>query len=136
MRNRRTKTLSFLTKLVLCIGFLLFAGNGYAQWDTPAKYKSMKNVKANDKDADLVGKTLYSRYCKSCHGSKGDGMGPKSKGLDTDIRSFASPEFKKLSDGAKYYRAFVGRDEMPNFEKKITDENERWLLINYIKSLK
>jgi len=28
-----------------------------------------------------------------------------------------------------------GREEMPNFEKKILDESERWSVVNYLGSL-
>jgi mono/diheme cytochrome c family protein len=38
---------------------------------------------------------LYTKHCKSCHGATGKGDGPKAATLDTKIRSFSSPEFKK-----------------------------------------
>ena len=45
------------------------------------------------------------------------------------------PKFKAQGAGDVYYQAIVGRDEMPNFEKKITDEADRWALVAYIKGL-
>ena len=101
-------------------------------WDVPAKYKAMKIQKKGDAASIALGKTMYTKYCKSCHGA-GNGDGAKASSLKTKMDDFTSPAFKALSDGSKYYMSFVGRDEMPNFEKKILDEADRWALINYIK---
>jgi mono/diheme cytochrome c family protein len=105
-------------------------------WTVPAKYKSMKStVKAGDPSINTVGKDLFAKHCKSCHGTKGLGDGPKSASLKTIVPSFADKKFKAQADGDIYYQTFVGRDEMPNFEKKIIDEADRWALVNYIKGL-
>ena len=105
-------------------------------WTVPAKYKSMKStVKAGDPSINTVGKDLFAKHCKSCHGTKGLGDGPKSASLKTIVPSFADKKFKAQADGDIYYQTFVGRDEMPNFEKKILDEADRWALVNYIKGL-
>ena len=105
-------------------------------WTVPAKYKSMKStVKAGDPSINTVGKDLFAKHCKSCHGTKGMGDGPKSASLKTLVPSFADKKFKAQADGDIYYQSFVGRDEMPNFEKKILDEADRWALVNYIKGL-
>jgi mono/diheme cytochrome c family protein len=107
-----------------------------APWTIPAKYKTMKStVKPTDASVNTVGKDLFAKHCKSCHGAKGLGDGTKSASLKTLIPSFADKKFKATPDGDVYYQAIIGRDEMPNFEKKITDEADRWALINYIKSL-
>ena len=43
-------------------------------WVVPAKYQTMKNP--TDPKVDLaIGKSLYSKHCKSCHGSEGFGDG-------------------------------------------------------------
>ncbi|MBW6460596.1 MAG: DUF4962 domain-containing protein, partial [Bacteroidales bacterium] len=62
--------------------------------------------------------------------------GPKAAQLKTAILDFTSAEFKKIPDGHLYYMAIIGRDEMPNFESKIPDEEDRWAVINYMKTLK
>lgn len=107
-----------------------------AAWDIPAKYLKMKNpTKADDASLQKIGKMMWAKHCKSCHGSEGKGDGPKSKQLKTAIEDFSSKTFKANSDGELYYKSFVGRDEMPNFEKKITTEEDRWAIINYMKGL-
>lgn len=104
-------------------------------WDIPSKYLKMENPQAAD-DADMikVGKMLYSKHCKSCHGSKGLGDGPKAKQLDTFPGDFSKDDFKSQKDGALYYKSYIGRDEMPNFEKKIPDDEDRWAIITYMKA--
>jgi mono/diheme cytochrome c family protein len=92
-------------------------------------------VKAGDPSIATVGKDLYNKNCKSCHGSKGLGDGTKSASLKTLIPSFAEKKFKAQADGDIYFQSFVGRDEMPNFEKKILDEADRWAVVAYIKSM-
>ena len=68
-------------------------------WEVPAKYEKMKNPYAGDADGENIGKRLYSKHCKSCHGSKGKGDGPKAESVDTPIGDFTSETFKAQSDG-------------------------------------
>jgi mono/diheme cytochrome c family protein len=105
-------------------------------WEIPAKYQKMENPYADDADLVKVGKMLYSKHCKSCHGNTGAYDGPKAKQLETWCASFADPDFQAQSDGVLYYKSFIGRDEMPNFEKKIPDEEDQWAVINFIRTLK
>lgn len=104
-------------------------------WIVPAKYQKMKNPYLNTTDTDKIGRILYAKHCKSCHGTKGKGDGKKAASLDTPAGDFSDAAFKKQTDGALYYKSFFGRDEMPSFRKKITDEEEKWLVINYLKDL-
>ena len=94
----------------------------------------MKNKFAGG-DEDGIGEELYSKHCKSCHGKEGYGDGTKSKELKTAMRDFSGEEVQSQTDGELYYKGIIGRDEMPNFEKKITDDEERWMVVNYIRSL-
>jgi hypothetical protein len=45
-------------------------------------------------------------------------------------------DVQKQTDGEIYYKSFIGRDEMPNFEKKIPSESDRWMIVNYIRTMK
>jgi len=105
-------------------------------WEVPAKYKKMKNPLAGDKDSGRVGQSLYVMHCKSCHGKTGLGNGTKSKSLKTRLPDFTQKEFQDQTDGEIYYKTIFGRDEMPSYEKKIRDDEDRWLLVNYLKTLK
>jgi mono/diheme cytochrome c family protein len=131
MKNYLFTTFSFIVMLSL-LSFV--APQAKKAWEIPAKYQAMKNKKKGDAAAIKLGKDLYAKNCKSCHGM-GKGDGPKAATLKTKIDDLTSKEFKALSDGDKYYRAIVGRGEMPNFEKKIPDEEERWAIISYLETL-
>lgn len=104
-------------------------------WVIPDKYSKMINTINNDQASLAVGKMLWTKHCKSCHGNIGKGDGPKSKMMKTFPGDFSTVEFKNNKDGVLYYKAFVGRNEMPNFEKLIPNDEDRWSLINHIRSL-
>ena len=105
-------------------------------WVIPAKYKAMKNTYKSDASLVKVGKMLYSKHCRSCHGNKGLGDGPKAKNLKTSMVKFNDAAFTKRTDGELYYMSIIGRDEMPNYEKKIIDDEDRWAVIMYMRTLK
>jgi mono/diheme cytochrome c family protein len=87
-------------------------------WEVPAKYKNMENKYAGE-DVDEIGEDLYKQHCRSCHGKEGYGDGSKAGELETPMRDLTSEEVQAQTDGELYYKSFIGRDEMPNFEKKI-----------------
>jgi mono/diheme cytochrome c family protein len=137
----KTKNLHFLA-VTLFISVASMSSNALAQkkpgpWETPAKYKTMKNpVKATDAEAIATGKTLYAKHCKSCHGAKGLGDGPKASTLKTTCGDFSSKDFQAFTDGELFFKTSNGRDEMPAYDKKIPDEADRWALVNFMRTLK
>jgi mono/diheme cytochrome c family protein len=104
-------------------------------WVVPAKYEKMENPQLKNADADQIGRLLYTKHCKSCHGTKGNGDGTKAANVETKVPDFNTNAFKNETDGSLYYKTFIGRDDMPGFEKKITNMEDRWLIINYIRTL-
>lgn len=102
-------------------------------WPVPDKDKAMK---APGKPDLAAGKELWSKHCKSCHGSKGLGDGPKGAALKTFAGDFSSAAFQSATDGELFYRTNKGRDEMPGYEKKIPDANDRWSLVAYMRTFK
>jgi len=138
----KTKTATFFISALalVMLGFFMMSFSAAPEqqkkpWDVPAKYKSMKNPHAGDKALVTTGKMLWAKHCKACHGAMGLGDGPKAKQLKTDAGDFSSKAFQAQSDGVIYYQSFVGRDEMPNFEKKITEEEDRWAIVNFIRTM-
>jgi len=104
-------------------------------WDVPDKYKNMENPYADDGDADDIGADLYKQHCRSCHGKEGFGDGSKAAELETEMRELGSADVQGQSDGALLYKSIIGKDEMPNFEKKIRSEEDQWMVINYLRTL-
>jgi mono/diheme cytochrome c family protein len=139
MKNGKMKFLTY-PLVVLVTGLFLVA---FAQpkpaienWDVPAKYKEMKNPHAGNESLEKVGKMLYAKHCKSCHGNVGLSDGPKAASMKAEMTKFNDPKFQAQPDGVIYYQSIVGKDEMPNFEKKILEEEDRWALVNFIRTLK
>jgi len=132
----KTKMNSLLTfGAIATFAVVLFAFTApQDDWEVPAKYKNMENKYAGD-DEDGIGEDLYKQHCRSCHGKEGFGDGSKARELETELRDFTSGEVQAQTDGELYYKAIIGRDEMPNFERKIRSEEDRWMLINYLRSL-
>lgn len=103
-------------------------------WVVPAKYQTMKNP--TDPKVDLaIGKSLYGKHCKSCHGSEGYGDGVKAKEMKGDLGDFSSKKFQSQTDGALFYKTTFGRDDMPAYNKKIPSDEDRWLIVNYMRTL-
>ncbi len=106
-----------------------------APWDIPAEYKNMENPHKGDASLDRLGRSAYQRHCRSCHGNAGLGDGPRARNLETFPGDFSSAEFQAYTDGEIYYMSIIGRDEMPNYESNIPDEEERWAIVNYIRTM-
>ena len=102
-------------------------------WPVGDKDKAMK---APAKADVTTGKELWAKHCKSCHGSKGLGDGPKAATLKTNPGDFSSAAFQAYTDGELFFRTNKGRDEMPAYEKKIPEANDRWALVAFMRTLK
>lgn len=102
-------------------------------WDVPANYKSMKNPKKADANSINTGKTEWNKTCKSCHGVKGLGDGPKAKTLKTSPGDF-SKDMKGQTDGELFYKTKFGRGDMPKYDGKIED-GDIWNLVNFMRTL-
>lgn len=123
------------TFIVLFIAFQAFTATFQTKpWKVPEQFEKMKNPVAADKESLSIGKSLYNKHCKSCHGNEGLGDGPKAAQLDTPSGDFTAEEFTSQSDGALFYKSKEGRDDMPTFTKKIPDDEDIWHIVNYIRT--
>lgn len=136
------KLMTILVTAVVAVVFL-FSGSANAQqakakpWDVPANVKAVKSP-VNLKDAAVInnGKDLWAKNCKACHGAKGLGDGPKAASLKTNPGDFTSAAFQNMTDGEIHYKTMKGRDEMPAYEKKITEPSDQWALVAFMRTLK
>lgn len=131
-----------ILKITLVLSAFIFMSFNYSSsfqdpWDIPEKYVKMENpTDASDKENILDGKYIYSKECASCHGKSGMGDGSKAEDLEGYLGDFSDPEFfEEQTDGELFYKISKGRGDMPTFEKKIRNEEDIWLVINYIKTL-
>ena len=105
-------------------------------WPVPDAAKNKANPVKADPASIATGKTLYNQHCKSCHGTKGKGDGPKAAQLDTECGDFSTATFHAQTDGALYYKTAEGRKDMPSFKKKIPDTDDLWAVVNYMRTFK
>jgi len=104
-------------------------------WVVPGKYKKMQNpTDPADKEGEMIAKRLWAKHCKSCHGTTGLGDGSKAAELDTPSGDFSTKDFQAQSDGDLYYKTVFGRGDMPAYDKKVPEEEDRWLLVNYMRT--
>lgn len=75
---------------------------------------------------------LYKAKCQVCHGADGKGT---AVGQKLGVRNFHSPEAAKESDAELFKITKEGKNKMPKFEGKLTDDQIKEL-IKYIRSLK
>jgi len=127
--------LAFLAVFTLTILSFTMPTGINDDWPVPADYQNMNNPFADQGDEDDIGADLYKQHCRSCHGNEGYGDGSKAAELETEMRELGSSEVQAQSDGALFYKSIIGKDEMPNFEKKIRTDEDRWMVINYLRTL-
>jgi len=76
---------------------------------------------------------LYKTKCASCHGADGKGDTPVGKKIG--VRDFHSPEVTKESDQELFEISKNGKNKMPKYDGKLTDDQIK-SLVKYIRSLK
>lgn len=110
--------------------------NDKKPWPVPDAAKSKKNPVASNAESIASGKELWNTHCKSCHGAKGLGDGSKAAQLKTEPGDFSTNDTQGQTDGSLFYKITEGRDDMPNFKKKIPDDEDRWALVVFTRTLK
>ncbi|HEX7959114.1 MAG TPA: cytochrome c [Terriglobales bacterium] len=75
---------------------------------------------------------LYKSKCAVCHGA--DGAGDTTMGKKLGAKSFHSPEVSKMTDAELFEVTKNGKNKMPSYDKKLTDDQIKEL-ITYIRSL-
>lgn len=133
------KKILFMLTVILGLTSLSFTAINNQQpkpWAVPDNFKKMKNPVASDATTIADGKALWNTHCKSCHGAKGLGDGSKAAQLKTEPGDFSKADVQSQTDGALFYKIAEGRDDMPSFKKKMPEADERWSLVNYMRTLK
>ena len=129
------KLIMLFTGLVV-IALFAFTSANQTPWPVPDSFKNKVNPLKGDAGSVAKGKDLYNQHCKSCHGTKGKGDGPKASQLDTESGDFTKPAFQAQTDGTLFYKTTVGRKDMPSYKTKIPDADDIWSVINYMRTFK
>lgn len=134
----KRNTVKILLSVIIGSTVLILMSFKMAQkpWTVPEKYVKMANPVKSDDASVKAGKAIWVKHCQSCHGKTGLGDGSKAAQLKTEPGDFSKADFHKQTDGSMFYKISEGRDDMPAFDKKISDEEERWQVINYMRTFK
>lgn len=76
---------------------------------------------------------LYKSKCQACHGA--DGKADTAAGKKLGTKDFHSPEVAKLSDAELIEITKKGKEKMPSYDGKLTDDQVKGL-VKYIRGLK
>jgi mono/diheme cytochrome c family protein len=124
--------------IIQCTCLLLI---GYSQavaqskpWIVPKDATTVKNPLVGNTTVLPDAKTIYMANCAPCHGDKGRGDGPVAANLTPKPADHSSALIQSETDGSLFWKMSEGRTPMPGYKKVFTDQ-QRWELINYIRSL-
>jgi mono/diheme cytochrome c family protein len=127
MKSNLSKLVASVSMFAVAICLVSFVSFNTG-WDVPAADKAIKNPVKADAASVAAGKTIYTKSCKSCHGEKGDSKAGAPS-------NFTSKDFKAQSDGAIYFKINAGKGKMPAYKTKISADNDKWNLVNYLRTL-
>ena len=101
-----------------------------SDWKAPADAKTLKNPVQGIGDA----KNVIATNCAACHGSSGRGDGVAAAALQPKPLDWSSAAVESDTDGELFWKITNGRGSMPAWRQ--LPENERWQIVNYIRTLK
>lgn len=116
---------------VLCVSYSF----GQDSWSAPISSKEILNPYSGNAIATQKGKQLFSKLCWTCHGKNGAGDGPAAGNLNPKPRSFSLDAVQKQDDGELFWKLSNGKGMMVPYKHSLNEE-KRWQLINYIRTLK
>ena len=125
------------TLLALLLVILASASTSIVAAESSTEVGIQDNPIATSEESVTAGRTIYGRFCRSCHGQRADGRGmaapPGSRpanliDAEWDYGSSDAEIFKVLKEGIppKY--------DMDAWEGRISDD-DMWNVINYLRDL-
>jgi cytochrome c len=124
--------------LLFSLGLLSFMSSDMQEdrWRAPSEAKVIKNpIQKIQRGVSAVrGKKIFKTRCMICHGPKGKGDGPGGKALAPRPQNLTLPMVQNQTDGELFWKVSMGRNAMIKWGP-ILSENERWDVINYVRTL-
>jgi len=127
MWNSR-KVLKYILPCILLTSFSLQVKA--SDWLAPEDKQNKSAPFVFDESSAKKGGDLYQKNCLQCHGNPGKKNYINLVPIPNDP---ADKVFQANSDGSFFYKITEGRGAMPQFKDVLTEE-ERWLIISFIRS--
>jgi mono/diheme cytochrome c family protein len=112
---------------------------------TPYKYagkadeaaKNLKNPYAGNTKTEILelGRKKFEIYCAICHGYTGAGDGTVAPKMALKPPPLTSDKVRGLSDGGIFHIITDGQGVMSSYAYQLVNENDRWAIVNYVRSL-
>jgi mono/diheme cytochrome c family protein len=108
-------------------------------WTAPARAARKENPVPPDAKSIAQGKAIYITACLPCHGTLGKGDGPagttlERNGVPIHPGNLSDPKRWEETDGALFWKLTEGKTPMPAWGETLSEE-QRWAVINYIRTL-
>jgi mono/diheme cytochrome c family protein len=107
---------------------ILDTNEGYEK----AKLLLKNPLEATDKNLEN-GKKMYTIYCISCHGKKGDGNGYLSQA--DKFSGIPNYKDREITEGSIYHVLMYGKNLMGSHSSQLTYK-ERWQVVQYVEVLR
>ena len=121
--------------LLLCFCLISFGVHAQDNWVAPNEAKEIINPYSGNQIAAQKGGMLFQKLCWTCHGKTGLGDGPAGKNLNPHPKNFRLESVQGQSDGELYWKISNGKGMMLPYKHSLSEE-QRWQLVNYIRSFK
>lgn len=105
-----------------------YAGN-------PQAAEAQKNPLQMTPQVIELGRGKYETYCAVCHGYEGKGDGPVAAKMALKPPPLVSGNGLTYSDAGLYHVITDGRGVMSSYAYQMVDANDRWAVVNYVRSL-
>lgn len=130
--NSVLRSVAIIAMSVLIFGFI---GMQDDVWKAPEAAKKIKNPVTDKAVSVKKGKKLFRSRCAICHGAKGFGDGAGSKALTPKPANLTSTRVQGQVDGEIFWKVTNGRNDMIKWGPILSKE-QRWDLVNYVRTLK
>lgn len=124
----------FAAVLAMIAISIVFAAMQNREWVVPEEAKKQTNPLQPSEAALRAAKEIYLDNCAQCHGETGKGDGPEAAQHDPRPANLQDVKhMDTVSDGELFYQISEGRQPMPAFKKRLTQE-QRWQLVLLVRS--
>ena len=121
--------------ILLCLCLISISVFAQDNWVAPLDAKEIINPYNGNQIAAQKGGMLFQKLCWTCHGKSGLGDGPAGKNLNPQPKNFRLNSVQDQSDGELYWKISNGKGMMLPYKHSLSEE-QRWQLVNYIRSFK